>query len=135
MALTSNIYTAFCQQVKEFASTGGRSLAVSYPASHFTPPDSGLWLQIVPFWNEGREYGLARNGLKVEEGFFRVIVLSRLGAGLGPAQDVAEELIKHFPKGSAFGGAVTDTRPRLSGPLIDDDKIAIPLTVRWRAAR
>jgi len=130
---STDIYDAFAVQLAAFAA--GEGLAVGYPNIHFTPPDSGLWLELMVFWNGNTNYGLADAGPTVEQGFFRVMVGYRPGAGLMPAQELAESVIETFPKGSLFATARVEQTPALSGPVQLDDKLFVPVTVRWRSTR
>ena len=132
--MTPAIYDDFCLTVATFASGHSPALPVSYPAVPFTPPDEGIWLEVVAIWNGNTNYGVAQSGPSVEVGMFRVLVMSR-GVGLVAPQEMAELVSDAFPKGSVFGTAMTDTAPEITGPIQHDDKLMIPVTVRWRATR
>lgn len=133
MSLTTEIYDAIATQAGAFAAAQG--LTISYPGIHFAPPDSGAWLELIPFWNDGIDYGVATDGPTVEQGFFRLMVCRRLSQGLAPVQQLAEAVIAAFPKGSTFGPASTDGMPSMGGPFQHDDRVVIPVTIRWRATR
>lgn len=133
MSLTADIYDVFATQAGAFAAAQG--LTISYPGIHFTPPDTGSWLELIPFWNDGIDYGVATSGPTVEQGFFRLMVCCRSGAGLTAPQQLAEAVIAAFPKGSTFGPASTDGMPSMGGPFQHDDRVVIPVTIRWRATR
>lgn len=133
MSHTTAIYDEFAIRLGALAD--GLGLPVSYPGLHFTPPDDGLWLELLVFWNGNIPYGLANSGPTIDQGFFRVMVGYRHGAGLMPAQQLAELVIAAFPKGSTFARARVEQTPALSGPIQMDDKLFVPVTIRWRATR
>lgn len=133
MSLTADIYDAFAVQVEGFATAQG--LRVAYPGISFDPLNDKTWLEVQTFWNDGINYGMANSGPTVEQGFFRILVCRRPGAGLMDPQAVAESIVRAFPKGSQFGPARTERAPSLSGPVQSDDKMVIPVTIRWRATR
>lgn len=126
---TTAIFDSFNAQI----SATFPALEVGHQGVTFQPPESGNWLEVIANWNGSSEYGIQNPA--VERGFFRVLVCGRHGKGLVPVQEVAEQIVSAFPKGSAFGAAVTDERPSISGPIVDKDRLTIPVTIRWRATR
>lgn len=113
----------------------GASLDVSvlYPGVDQTPPHKGGWLELHFFMNDGEDYAVG-NGA-VERGFFRVFCCSRPGKGLSSALQLADKIVDLLPKGTTLGDARTDTTPTVSGPIIESDKIFIPVTIRYRSFR
>ena len=133
MSLTTDIYDAFAELAGEFAAD--KVLPIAYPGISFTPPASGMWLELRPFWNDGENYGLADDGPTSEQGFFRLMACSRVGAGINDVQDLAEDIVAAFPKGTMLAKARVERMPTMSGPIQDDDRTTIPVTIRWRATR
>lgn len=133
------IFNAFCGKIATFAISGSPSLnlPVSYPGIAFTPPDTGQWLEVLAFWNGGGDLGLEAGSDAYDQGFFRVMICGRTGAGLGKIQDIADDLRGEFPINTKFGGARTERTPTFGGPITDDARkvIYIPMTVRWRSIR
>lgn len=110
-----------------------RSVPVAYPGVDFTPPDSGLWMELLVFWNGSQDYAVGR--VAVGRGFFRLMVCTRPGAGLVPVTQLSEAIIAYFPKGTLLGPARTDSTPSTGGPIITSDKLIIPVTVQFRSTR
>ena len=133
MAITSDILDAFCAHVGAIAQA--QSLPVAYPAIAFTPPTTGGWLEVAAHWNGNEPYALANDGASIEQGFFRVLVCWRLGASPLRAQDAAEAVVTATPKGSTFAKARAERAASIGGLLIEQDRLIIPVTVRWRATR
>jgi len=126
---TDTIFSGFCTKIAAAFS----SYPIAYSGMVFTPPASGLWLEVKPFYSGVTEYGLTNPA--VERGFLRVMVCGRRGAGSIAALKLAEQVAAAFPKGTIFGGARQDERPSLSSVIEDGDKIIVPVTVSWRATR
>ncbi|MBN49988.1 MAG: hypothetical protein CMN85_10635 [Spongiibacteraceae bacterium] len=133
MSLTTDIYNAFAPLVTAFAGGYSPAIPVAYPGVSFDPPDEGNWLELVPVWNQGENYGLADEGPTVERGFFRILVSYR--TGFVSAQTLAEEVVSAFGKGTTFGGALVYESPSITGPVQSDEKTMLSVTIRWRATR
>lgn len=129
---TTAIYDEFSKLVTSFSDAQG--VGTAYPGLHFKPPSQGEWLELLAFWNGNKNYGLSNAGPSIEQGFFRLLVCSR-SEGLMKAQALAEKVVAAFPKGVVFAGARVETQPSISGPFQEDDKIVVPVTIRWRATR
>lgn len=129
------LFLAFCAKIEAFALL--HSVPVAYPGVSFTPPPSGLWLEVLAFWNGGDDLGMAARSNAYDQGFFRVLVCSGTGQGFGPVMDMAELLRAQFPIDTRFGGARTERTPTLSGPTIDTQRKVgfVGVTIRWRAVR
>lgn len=130
--MSSAIYTAIAEAVDDFANTQSEPLAVAYPGVAFTPPTSGMWLELISIINDGQNYGLDLG--HIDQGFFRVVVCFRPGGGIVSAQLVAEEAQAYFPKGTDLAGALVYRKPAIGTDLQDDEKSMIPVTVWWRAS-
>lgn len=136
MSLTADIYDAFAPLVTAFANSKSPALEVGYPGNHFDPPDSGEWIEIIANWNGSENYGLPDAGPTHLTGFFRLIVGARPSPNaMMTAQKLAEELVAEFAKGTTFGGALVYQAPSIGGPIQEDARLEIPVTVRWRAVR
>lgn len=133
MSLTTEIYNAFSIRAGAFAAAQG--LPIAYPDISFTPPPIGQWLEVRAFWNDGANYGMADDGPTVEQGFFRLMACGRTGSGLMDLQTLAESIVAAFPKGTMLAKARVERSPSMSGPIQDDDRSTIPVTIRWRATR
>lgn len=135
MSLTVDIYDAFALKVAAFASGLSPALEVSYTGLQFDPPDAGDWLELDTFWNDSANYGWADDGPTVEQGFFRLTACTRSTTGLNGVQGIAEDILAEFAKGTTFGGARVERAPTIGGPIQHDDRLEVPVTIRWRATR
>lgn len=132
---TATIYDAFAASVTAFAQNYTPELPVAYPGINFSPPDTGLWLELICFWNGSINYGLADDAPAVQQGYFRIIAWSRQGGGLMAAQELADDIEAAFPKGSEFDTARMYKMADKSGPVEDDDRIGVPVSLYWRTIR
>jgi hypothetical protein len=132
--VTLDIYDAFGVRLNAFAAALSPARSVHYIGSPvtFVPPSTGEWLEAAVFWNGNENY--AWGAESVEYGFFRVGVVTR-GGGIQTAQPIAEALVSHFAKLTQLATALVDRMPELSGPLQEDDRLTVPVTIHWRASR
>ena len=128
MSIPSSDYDLFTAQLAA-AMVGVEIIYAGLPKK----PTATEWLEVVPFFNGTTNYAVGSLG--VERGIFRVIVTSKLGIGMYKAEDLANQIIAAFPKGSKFGSAVTDEMPSKSGLIQETDRVMIPVDIRWRATR
>lgn len=128
MSIPNSDYDLFTEQLAE-AMVDVEIIYAGLPKE----PTATEWLEVVPFFNGTTNYAVGSLG--VERGIFRVIVTSKLGIGMYKAEDLANQIIAAFPKGSKFGSAVTDEMPSKSGLIQETDRVMIPVDIRWRATR
>lgn len=124
------IYQAFCTLVSAFADD--KSLTVAWPGMHFDPPASGQWLEVSWFPGPSRNYGTANEGPTEITGMGQVSVLSRPGQGIDPAMQLVDALIAALPKGTILDAARVETQPWASTTVVGDDRLSIPVTIRYR---
>lgn len=136
MSMTVDIYNAMGAKVEAFATGLAEPIPTHYTASPipFVPPDSGEWLEVRAFWNGNENYAWGSRGASVEKGFFVVGVVSRSG-GVQAAQPIAELLVEEFEKSTELATALVYKAPEISGPLTEDDRLTVPVTIYWRATR
>lgn len=137
MSLTKDIYLAFGAKVDAFAAGQSPAVPVEYVGSPvaFEPPDQGSWLEVRTFFNGSENYAWGAGlGSAVEQGFFRVGVVTR-SAGIPAAQALAEEVATEFAKLTELGTALVYQAPQISGPLQEDDRLTVPVSIFWRAGR
>lgn len=108
------------------------SLPIAWPGVNFTPPNSGMWLQIRHFPNEPNNIGWQTDAQQEYIGFVQVQVFTRPGTGIVNATEIAEEVIAHFAKGTEFGPVCVSRRPYTSPDVVDSDWIYIPVTIPYR---
>ncbi|MFC4729093.1 phage tail terminator-like protein [Coralloluteibacterium thermophilus] len=124
------IYDAFATLAGEFAV--GQGVPVSFPAVGFTPPDDGAWLELQWFPNDTQNYGRANDAPSLVQGFAQVSACTRPGAGLAPANRLADAIIDAFGKGVEFGGVRVYRKPWARSVIIDPDRVMVPVTIMWR---
>jgi len=127
------VYDEFAERLADFAAEFSPPLPVAYPNVPFTPPAAGIWLELRWFPNETNTYGMADDNLCVTlAGFGQVSVCDRPGAGLAAAGDVADAVVDWFAKGTSLGVARVERQPWVSSVVQGDDRVMLPVTVRWR---
>jgi hypothetical protein len=127
----SAIFTAFADKLAAFVASLSPEIPVAYPNVHFTPPADGVWLEMAWFPNETRNYGIADDGPAQVRGFGQVSVCSRTGSGALDALDLAGSIIEWFAKGTELGHARVETMPWASSVLQSDDRLVVPVTIRY----
>lgn len=131
--MSLGIFTGFGALMSAFAAGLSPSVPVEYvgaPVS-FTPPDEGEWFEVRTFWNGNENYAWDDDIPAIKQGFFKVGAVSRSG-GLPEAQALADLVVAEFAKGTTFGGARVEKEPEQSSPLQEDDRLTVPVTIRWR---
>lgn len=129
----SAILNNFAEHLALFAAEFSPPLPVSYPNVAFTPPATGVWLELRWFPNETRTYGMQDTSpCAVLTGFGQVTVCERTGAGIVGGLGIAGAVVDWFAKGTSFGVARVEVQPWVSSVLQEDDRTMYPVTVRWR---
>jgi hypothetical protein len=128
----ADIYDTFCVAMSAFVAAQATPPPVSFPDVHFTPPDTGLWLEVKFFPNESDNYGIADDGGSVHKGFFQVGVCYRSGSGLVPSLTMVGAVIAAFDKGTLLGPARVNREPWAAAVLQMDDKNIVPVTIPYR---
>lgn len=124
--MTGDIYDAVAAEV------GSRAQhPVAFYGIDFTPPDEGIYLQVVPFYNDNKDYFQ----VSVARGFFRINAIDKVGHGPMPALEMAEQIASWFPRGSQWGGATITGSAGIGGPIQDSDRLIVPVTFRWMKPR
>lgn len=75
---------------------------VSYPGFNFTPPSSGVWLEVEFFPNTGLDNGLRYADTVIPQGIYQVACVSRPGAGLDAIHAAADEIRSLYDKGKVL---------------------------------
>lgn len=110
------------------------ALPVAWPGVQMTPPESGIWLEANFAPTESTDLVWDDDTQKNTTGSLVVKVYYRPGVGVGQsslvaASEVADKIIRLFPKGLGVG-AVRILKVPSQGPAIDmDDKSYIPVTI------
>lgn len=130
------IYDALMTKVGTLV-TGSPTLPVSYPepVETFVPPTDGKYIEVIDFTNQPAWEGLASGVL--DQGILQLTVIWPKNAGLiGPKQVVAS-IKTHFAKAtrmvSGSVGVKVTREPWAASPIIEADKVRIPITIFWTA--
>lgn len=106
---------------------------IAWPDVNFNPPDSGMWVELNLFPNEPLDPVWDNDGCVVTRGFLQILVGYRPGMGRIQASNLADSIIAHFSKGTHLGPVRVLKKPWQSTPVIDSDKIFIPITISYRS--
>lgn len=110
----------------------GSALPISWPNVKFTPPASGLWMEIRHFPNDNRTLGMESSARTLFVGLFQIAIYFRPETGEIAAAEQAETIIDHFSKGTALGPVRVSARPSSSAAIMEDDRGFIPVTIPYR---
>lgn len=106
------------------------SLPIAWPGVNFTPPSSGMWLEVRFFPNEPNNISLS--GKQQYIGFMQVSVFVRPGSGIASAISEAEAVQAHFPKALTLSSVTVRQKPYISPPIDEGDRIQIPVTIPYQ---
>lgn len=128
MQTNSDIYQAFIDKINtEF----GGDFSISYEGYSFTPPASGVWLELKHFPNTGVDQSLASNTV-LAQGIFQVTAKSRKEKGIMHIQNTCDLVAAEFPKNTVIAGTCrVSAVPYQSSPLTEDDRISVGLTIPY----
>lgn len=105
---------------------------IAFPAIKFTPPDSGIWLEVEFSPSSDLDNALAYDSGYIPRGFFQVSVYDRAGHGSFIAGVVAEQIQTLYAKGTAIAGTVrVVSRPHQMGFDAMDDKFVIAVSIEY----
>ena len=130
----SAIYDAFCTAVQAFASVLSPPLPVAWPNLPFTPPNSGLWLEVSWFPNGSSPVGLAFADDDWLQGFGQVAVCFPSKSGLTAGEEMADAIIAGIPRGTRFASALVYRSPSKMNPIQEPNRVTIPVTIMWSGA-
>lgn len=106
--------------------------SVSYPGYTFTPPATGVWLEVEFFPNEGLDNGLRYADTVVPRGIFQVSCANRPGSGLDAIHAAADQIRALYAKGTTLSGQVRVTREPYDMELqTEDDRLMVVVTVEY----
>lgn len=105
---------------------------ISWPGFNFTPPSSGVWLEVSFFPNEGIDNGLAYTDGVVPRGIFQVACVNRPGAGLDAIHAAADEIRALYAKGAALVDRVRVVREPYDMELeTEDDRLMVVVSIEY----
>ena len=125
--------TAIAQAL--FTNLAAESLGypISYPGQEFTPPNSGVWLELMVMPNTGIDNGLAPTDETVPQGLFQVSVFNRPAPGAYIVTSrAADEVKAAFLKNATITGLVRVQRNPYSFEIQpEDDRLAVIVTIPY----
>lgn len=104
---------------------------IAFPGVDFTPPQTGVWLEVSYLPNQGIDDGVNANSSRVPRGIYQVMVFDRPGSGVYDALDAAAQVQAVFPKLSAVGGVYVQKEPYQGSVETQSDRLAIPVTIPY----
>jgi len=111
-------------------------LLVAWPGIAFTPP-TGTYLEVALLTNANRNQFVADDSTTEFRGILQVTVVAPSGAGIVGPVETAGKVAQHFERGSPMAGATltvkVDKRPDVGSPMVDGDRIRVPVSVYWYA--
>ncbi|MCO4316343.1 DUF4128 domain-containing protein [Phyllobacterium sp. 21LDTY02-6] len=111
-------------------------LPVAYPGRSFTAP-AGPYLRVDFIPNRTDNLGLAYDATARHQGILQVMAIYPVGAGIIKATDTGGLIASHFAKGTILYGSGVKLKvyqkPSVGGPLIEPDRVNVPVTVQWRS--
>lgn len=120
--------TAFMQAIQ----AANLGYPIAWPGVNFTPPATGIWLEVSLFENDPLQPGLANDAPISERGILQVTACNRPGTGFVTLASAASAVIAAFPKGKRIEGSVKVNRtPYRMGDITDDDKLMIPVRIEY----
>jgi hypothetical protein len=127
---TTSVLSAFLTRLDTLAFSP--EIPIAWPGVVYDPPSTGMWLEASLFPNEPRELSWDSDSCHDTRGFCQVSVFYRKGGGQVDASTTADAIIAHFPKGLALGPVRVQKRPWQSPAVPLDDRIFIPVTIRYQ---
>lgn len=111
-------------------------LPVAYPGLAFTPP-AGPYLRVDFIPNRTDNIGLANDASARHQGILQVMAIHPVGQGVIKATNTGGFVTAHFAKGTILYGSGVKlkiyAKPSVGSPIIEPDKINVPVTILWRS--
>lgn len=111
-------------------------LPVAYPGLAFTAP-AGPYLRVDFIPNRTDNVGLANDASARHQGILQVMAIHPVGQGVIKATNTGGLVTAHFAKGTILYGSKVKlkiyAKPSVGAPIIEPDKINVPVTILWRS--
>lgn len=131
--MTAPTNSAIFQALSTTLNASGLGYPVAWPGVDFTPPATGVWLEVLFFPNQPLDPTLSSAGI-IPRGFLQIEACTRPGGGIQSAQEAAEAVLAVFPKLTSISGLVRVYQtPYAAAPLVDGDRISVPVTISYSA--
>lgn len=102
---------------------------VAWQSVAFTPPASGIWLEVTLLPADTVSGSLAAGEWK---GAFRVNVFGRSGSGSSAVESVAQSIAGHFPAGLDMDGVKVPRPPSVGRGSSDEGLYMVPVSIRYQ---
>ena len=114
-----------------FMSAAFPTTPIAYPAIKFTPPKDGRWFELSVF--RAQPLDGANTAFKPRlSGELQVMICQRTGKGIASMLQAFEDIATAMPNGTLFSeGLRTSQTPYMLSFIIDDDRVMLPVTVRF----
>lgn len=128
MTTDTQIFDALSSALDDSALT----YPVQWPGVKFTPPDSGVWLELFFQPNADIDNGLGYNDETIPQGFLTIMVMTRPGSGIVGLMTAIDELRDIYTKGLILSGLVRIVRkPSLLDFEPEPDRIGVGLSIEY----
>lgn len=118
------------------------ALPIAQPGIAFTAPVDGqgkpkpyLRADFIP--NRTDNLGLANDAKAKHQGLLQVMVVYPSGVGVVKPTDIGGAVQTHFAKGTKLYGSGVKVKvyqkPSVGAPMIETDKIYVPVTILWHS--
>lgn len=111
-------------------------LPVAYPGLAFTPP-AGAYLRADFIPNRTENLGLANEASARHQGILQVMAIYPANGGVIKPTNTAGLVASHFAKGTILYGSGVKlkvyAKPSVGAPMIEPDKVNVPVTVLYRS--
>ena len=123
--------TVIFQAFFDHLHSAGLGYPIAWPDVDFTPPATGVWLEVLLFPNQPIDPTLSDSRV-IPRGFFQVMACARKGEGVLPVTAAAESVMDAFPKLSGISGLLRVYRqPYLMEPMYEDNRTTVPVTIPY----
>ena len=116
-----------------------QNIPIHHMGVNADPVDSGHWIETNYFPAPNQEMGMENDPQIFHSGIFQVGVGDQPGQGVLAATEIAGKISSHFSKGTSFkvfGVEVKINRkPQILSPLIIDNKIIVPIQIRYNCSQ
>lgn len=112
------------------------ALPVAYPGLPFPPP-TGPYLRADFIPNRTDNLGLANDASARHQGILQIMAIYPVGQGVVKATNAGGLVAAHFGKGTILYGSGVKVKiyqkPSVGAPMIEPDKISLPVTILYRS--
>lgn len=112
------------------------TLAIAWENAGYTPTAGTPWVQVQLYPKRPTPLGFGTGAPVRWTGTYRVTLMFPIDEGPGPAIDLAESLLAHFPRGMALTSDGVDVileQPGLGAGMVRNAWYQLPLIVAWFA--